>query len=152
VGGDASAPDTGTGPVTAMAGAWSGVAAWVAGLRLEWLEAGGCAHRREVAGYRPSAVLAHLIGVRQQVCAFPGCGRAAQRCDLDHTIAYDRGGRTCECNLAPLCRRHHRAKQAPGWRLGQPEPGIMVWTTPSGRSYTTHPSTYPEPHPSTYPE
>ena len=112
-------------------------------VRLEWLETAGCAHRREVAGYRPSAVLEHLVRVRQQVCAFPGCQRAARRCDLDHTIAYDRGGRTCECNLAPLCRRHHKAKQAPGWRLDQPEPGTMIWTTPSGRTYTTHPSVYP---------
>ena len=112
-------------------------------VRLEWLEAGGCGHRREVSGYRPSAALEHLIGMRQQVCAFPGCQRAARRCDLDHTIPYDQGGRTCECNLAPLCRRHHQAKQAPGWRLDQPEPGTMVWTTPSGRSYTTHPSVYP---------
>ena len=112
-------------------------------VRLEWLESGGCAHRREVAGYRPSVMLEHLIGVRQQVCAFPGCQRAARRCDLDHTIPYDQGGRTCECNLAPLCRRHHQAKQAPGWHLDQPEPGTMIWTTPSGRTYTTHPSVYP---------
>jgi hypothetical protein len=112
-------------------------------VRLEWLESGGCAHRREVSGYRPSAVLEHLIRVRQQVCAFPGCQRAARRCDQDHTIPYDQGGRTCECNLAPLCRRHHQAKQAPGWHLDQPEPGTMIWTTPSGRTYTTHPSVYP---------
>jgi hypothetical protein len=115
----------------------------VAGVQLEWLETGGCAHRRETAAYRPSAVLEHLVRVRQQVCAFPGCQRAARRCDLDHTIAYDQGGRTCECNLAPLCRRHHRAKQAPGWHLSQPEPGTTIWATPSGRTYTTHPSVYP---------
>ena len=46
--------------------------------------------------------------------------------------------------LSPLCRRHHRAKQAPGWRLDQPQPGTMTWTTPSGRTYTTCPSAYPE--------
>jgi hypothetical protein len=112
-------------------------------VRLEWLEAGECAHRREVSGYRPSVALEHLIRVRQAVCAFPGCQRAARRCDQDHTIPYDQGGRTCECNLAPLCRRHHQAKQAPGWHLDQPEPGTMIWTTPSGRSYTTHPTVYP---------
>ena len=115
----------------------------MADLPLEWLEAGVCTHRRESASYRPPPSLAHLIRVRQQRCAFPGCGRAARRCDLDHTIAFEQGGRTCECNLAPLCRRHHQAKQAPGWRLEQPEPGIMIWTTPSGRRYTTYPTTYP---------
>jgi hypothetical protein len=47
-------------------------------------------------------------------------------------------------NLAPLCRRHHQAKQTRGWTLEQPQPGVLVWTTPSGRSYTTCPTTYPE--------
>lgn len=45
-------------------------------------------------------------------------------------------------NLGPACRRHHRVKQAPGWHLEQPQPGIMRWTTPSGRSYTTRPTIY----------
>ena len=108
-----------------------------------WLEAGQCAHRRQSAGYRPPPRLQHLVRVRQQLCAFPGCGRAARRCDLDHTIAYHHGGRTCECNLAPLCRKHHQAKQTPGWALDQPQPGTMTWTTPSGRRYTTHSTVYP---------
>jgi hypothetical protein len=34
------------------------------------------------------------------------------------------------------------APGASGW-LGGPEPGTMIWTTPSGRTYTTHPSVYP---------
>jgi len=33
-------------------------------------------------------------------------------------------------------------KEAPGWRLDQPEPGVMRWTTPSGRHYTTTPTVY----------
>ncbi len=33
------------------------------------------------------------IGVRQRRCAHPGCRRPAARCDLDHTIPYDHGGR-----------------------------------------------------------
>jgi len=65
------------------------------------------------------------------------------RCDDDHTIPYDQGGRTCECNLYPLCRRHHQTKQARGWQLTQPEPGTLIWTTPSGRQYTTKAEPYP---------
>lgn len=118
--------------------------AWVAGIPLQWLETDGCAHRRESTCYRPPVSLQHLIRIRQQRCAFPGCGRPARRCDLDHTVPYHRGGRTCECNLAPLCRRHHEAKQAPGWHLEQLRPGILTWTTPSGRRCTTCPSTYAE--------
>jgi len=49
----------------------------------------------------------------------------------------------CFRNLVPLCRRHHRAKQARGWQLVQPEPGVMAWTTPSGRTYATGPAAYP---------
>jgi len=52
-------------------------------------------------------------------------------------------GRTCECNLAPACRTHHRAKQAPGSHLSQPEPGTMHWQLPSGRTYTTIGDPYP---------
>jgi hypothetical protein len=111
---------------------------------VQWFETGDCGHRRETAGYRPAAALDHLIKVRQLTCAFPGCRRPAARADLDHTLAYHRGGRTCECNLAPLCRQHHRCKQAAGWSLEQPEPGVLVWTTPTGRTYTTCPASYPE--------
>ena len=112
---------------------------WAAGLRakLQLLETWPCGHARQSAGYVPPGPLRHLIGVRQRTCAHPGCRRPAARCDIDHTVPYDQGGRTCECNLAPLCRRHHRAKQAPGWHLEQPEPGRMIWRTPSGRSYET---------------
>ena len=46
-------------------------------------------------------------------------------------------------NLAPLCRRHHCAKQAPGWHLSQDQPGILTWQLPSGRTYTTHAQPYP---------
>jgi hypothetical protein len=65
------------------------------------------------------------------------------QCDLDHTLAYANGGRTCECGLAPLCRRHHRLKQSQGWLLRQESPGIMHWTTPAGRQYITTPTQHP---------
>jgi hypothetical protein len=116
---------------------------WLAGITVSKLETGDCSHLRESPGYRPPSALRHLITTRQPTCSFPGCRRPAARCDLDHTTAYDQGGRTCECNLGPLCRRHHRAKQACGWKLSQPEPGTMAWTTPSGRGYTTGPTAYP---------
>jgi hypothetical protein len=120
-----------------------GVSAWLAGIELAWLEAGTCSHRRESAGYRPSRSLAHLIQVRHQTCAAPGCRRPAAACDFEHTVAYQHGGRTCECNGAPVCRRHHRAKQAPRWQVHQTQPGTLAWTLPHGRTYTTHPAEYP---------
>ena len=112
-------------------------------LTLRPLAVGDCLHQRESAGYQPSPGLRHVIMVRQRTCSFPGCRRPASRCDQDHTVPYDQGGRTCECNLAPLCRQHHRCKQAERWCLEQPEPGVLVWRTPSGRTYTVTPTVYP---------
>ena len=120
-----------------------GAAAWLAGLEFAWLERGRCAHPREAAAYRPPGKLRELVVIRHRTCGFPGCGRPARRCDLDHTRPYDRGGRTCECNLEPLCRAHHQAKQAPGWQLRQPEPGVLIWSTPHGREYAVAPASYP---------
>jgi Domain of unknown function (DUF222) len=103
---------------------------------------GSCDHQHAETGYRPSRKLQHLVRARNARCTAPGCGRPAARCDLDHTVAWDKGGLTCECDLSPLCRHHHRVKQAKGWRLEQPEPGVLIWHTPSGRSYTTRPTQY----------
>ena len=101
---------------------------------------GPCDHAHAETGYHPSRKLAHLIRARSATCTAPGCRRPAARCDLDHTVPWDQGGLTCECGLAPLCRHHHRCKQAEGWQLAQPEPGLLVWHVPSGRSYATTPT------------
>jgi len=118
---------------------------YLAGLRIRMIPVarGHCDHTRAEAGYRPSRKLQHLVKVRNARCTAPGCGRSASRCDLDHTLAWEHGGITCECDLAPLCRHHHRCKQAEGWRLEQPEPGVLKWRTPAGRRYTTTPTAYP---------
>jgi hypothetical protein len=100
-----------------------------------------CDHASREDRYTPSRKLKDLIRARTARCTAPGCGAQAVHCDLDHTLPYP-AGITCQCDLAPACRRHHRCKQAPGWRLAQPEPGVMHWTTPSGRSYTTKPTVY----------
>jgi hypothetical protein len=43
----------------------------------------------------------------------------------------------------PLCRLHHKIKQARGWNLVQPEPGVLQWTAPSGWRYTITPRGHP---------
>ena len=118
---------------------------WAAALRgrMRVLEHESCSHARQAPGYLAPVSLRHLIQVRQGRCSFPGCRRAARRCDLDHTVPFDKGGLTCECNLSPLCRRHHRAKQVPGWQLTQDQPGHLTWRLPSGRSYQTPGELYP---------
>ena len=82
------------------------------------------------------------LNARDRTCRNPICQRPAWLCDQDHTLAYHKGGQTCSCNLGPPCRRHHKLKQTPGWRLEQPEPGVFRWIAPSGRTYTTAPTAY----------
>jgi len=67
---------------------------------------------------------------------FPWCTRAARRCDKDHVIPHSAGGTTCSCNLAPLCRRHHRLKtHAPGWSYTKLDPTTYLWTSPHGYQF-----------------
>jgi hypothetical protein len=105
--------------------------------------AGGCAHGMRSAAYRPPPRVRDLVTIRDQTCRFLTCGMPAAHSDLDHTIPYDHGGPTCPCNLGGGCRTHHQLKQHPRWRLDQPAPGVFVWTTPAGRTYTVRPDPYP---------
>jgi hypothetical protein len=111
-------------------------------VRLTPIARGSCDHKHAETGYQPSRKLQHLIRTRNTRCTAPGCGRPAARCDLDHTLAWDKGGLTCECGVAPLCRHHHRCKQAQGWQLTQPEPGVLQWRSPHGRTFATTPTEY----------
>jgi hypothetical protein len=100
-----------------------------------------CDHRHAEDRYATSRKLKHLLRARTQTCTAPACNAQAIYCDIDHTIPYP-DGPTCECNTNPKCRRHHRTKQAPGWKAAQPTPDTSTWTTPSGRIHTTAPTAY----------
>jgi hypothetical protein len=100
-----------------------------------------CDHRHAEDRYVPSRKLKHLLRARNQTCTAPACNAQALYCDIDHTIPYP-DGPTDECNTNPKCRRHHRTKQAPGWKTTQPTPDTTTWITPSGRAHTTAPTAY----------
>ena len=102
-------------------------------LRISALAGTDCAHERESSHYRPPPRLWHLIQIRNPRCTAPGCRMPAAKCDDDHTVPYDQGGRSCECNFGPLCRYHHRVSSPRAGGLVAAEPGIFVWVTPSGR-------------------
>jgi hypothetical protein len=57
---------------------------------------------------------------------------------LDHTVAYPVGP-TCASNLKCLCRKHHLLKTFCGWLDRQSPDGMVIWTAPSGQTYTTYP-------------
>jgi len=96
------------------------------------------------ARYRPSRALAQYIRCRDLGCRFPGCDKPAEVCDIDHTVPWEAGGPTHPSNLALLCRAHHLLKTfwtgENGWAEKQFNDGAIVWTSPSGRTYTTRPA------------
>ena len=93
----------------------------------------------------PPPWMRELVVLRDRHCVFPWCGRDARACDLDHIIAYvppDEGGppgQTNPQNLAPLCRRHHRAKTFTGWTYERARDGTYEWTSPHGHTWTVGP-------------
>ncbi|MBC6459210.1 HNH endonuclease signature motif containing protein [Actinomadura sp. HBU206391] len=90
--------------------------------------------------YRPPAGMRRLIQTRDGTCTFPTCNRRAAKCDLDHTIPYHKGGPTCPCNVATLCRGHHLLKQHPDWTLIHIWPGVLLWISPTGHWYLVGPA------------
>ena len=98
------------------------------------------------------------VKLKRPTCVFPHCTRTSTRTDLDHIDEYvppDRGGppgQTATDRLAPLCRRHHRAKTHPSpvpsneagsttiaWDYVQLTPTTWLWTSPHGIRYLVHP-------------
>jgi hypothetical protein len=105
------------------------------------IAAGACDHAQAEDRYTPSRGLRHLVRARSATCDAPGCEAQAVNADLDHTVPWP-DGPTDQCNLAPRCRTHHRAKQAPDWKVEQTESGVTRWTLPSGRIHVTTPTWY----------
>lgn len=101
--------------------------------------------------YRVPADLRRYLRLRDETCRFPGCGRRAVGCDIDHTLAWQHGGTTCGENLAHLCRHHHRLKHEGGWDATVMADGNLRWTSAAGRTYVTEPAMpigpVPLPHP-----
>lgn len=87
---------------------------------------------------RPDAGQRRRIEARSRVCVAPGCRMPAADCDIDHTVARSNGGPTTDCNLAPLCRYHHRAKHQAPWRLTRRPDGSYHWVSPMGHCYITN--------------
>jgi hypothetical protein len=107
--------------------------------------AGPCDHRHQAAGHDPGVTLKHLTGILNATCTFPPCRRPESQSDYEHSLPYQKGGRTCLCQAGPVCRANHQDKQSPGWHLHDAGArGWFRWTTPSGRSYLSRPTQYPD--------
>src|SRR5699024_117718 len=102
------------------------------------------ADHQHVDDYQVPERLKEHAGLRDGTCVFPWCHRAADRSDCDHIIPWGpdgRGGPTCTCNLAPLCRFHHRAKTHADnhignvytwWNYESLGEGKYLWKGPKG--------------------
>jgi hypothetical protein len=92
--------------------------------------------------YRPSDALAEFVRMRDLFCRFPGCDVPADRCDIDHARPWPLGP-THASNLNCKCRPHHLMKTfwtgIGGWADQQLPDGTVIWTAPSGKTYTTRP-------------
>ena len=105
----------------------------------------------------PPARMAEAVRLRDLTCVFPHCGRPAEACDLDHIDAYvplahgGQPGQTHPSKLAPLCRRHHRAKTFGDFTYRRLPDRSYEWTLPSGTRVRTDPPT-PRPRPDDPPE
>ncbi|UWX96560.1 HNH endonuclease [Arthrobacter zhaoxinii] len=94
----------------------------------------GVGRRRKVP-----AGLRRWLRARDGTCRFPGCRVSTANTDVDHTVDWAQGGPTDHGNLEHLCRRHHRFKTMGYWTASQPTPGVIEWTSPTGRVYRTEP-------------
>ncbi|MCC9204779.1 HNH endonuclease [Arthrobacter sp. zg-Y769] len=94
----------------------------------------GVGRRRKVP-----AGLRRWLRARDGTCRFPGCRVSTAVSDIDHTVDWAKGGPTDHGNLEHLCRRHHRFKTLGYWKACQPVPGVIEWTSPTGRVYRTEP-------------
>ena len=97
--------------------------------------------RISVDAYEIPDRLRRQVEERDHSCRFPWCGRRGGF-DVDHIDAFvprDDGGppgQTNTHNLARLCRFHHRVKTHSRWSYVRRRDGVLVWTSPLGRTYT----------------
>ena len=81
----------------------------------------------------------NYLRARDRKCRFPGCHVAAERCELDHIRTYSEGGRTDVDNGVCACKRHHRVKHQPGWKIALLPDGSVEWISPTGHTMTDPP-------------
>ncbi|WLP88991.1 HNH endonuclease signature motif containing protein [Gordonia sp. NB41Y] len=95
--------------------------------------------------YRPPEWLRDKVVALDKICRYPGCGRDASACELDHVVKFDHadpasGGWTVEFNLMPLCRADHQRKHLGLWIPTMLTDRAIVWRNPlTGKTVTTFP-------------
>jgi len=81
---------------------------------------------------RIPADMRRWLEIRDQTCIFPGCGKRARHCEIDHTKDRQYGGITKATNLGHMCKKHHREKHHTLWEPEHLPDGRIQWTSPTG--------------------
>lgn len=130
----------GVGPVAAET-----IRAMAADAKLRWLTIDGATGRLLDYGrrtYRVPKPLAAHVKATWVTSTGPHSTARADRCDLDHTLSWDSGGRTSVDNLSPLDRGWHLAKTHQRFTAVRQPDGAIRWTTPLGQTYLAEPYDY----------
>jgi hypothetical protein len=93
--------------------------------------------------YTPPADMRRYLQIRDETCQGIGCNRRATLSEIDHTQAWNTGGQTNVNNLVHLCKGCHRLKHQSSFTTSQGPNGVLTWTSPGGKRYTSKPN--PEP-------
>jgi uncharacterized circularly permuted ATP-grasp superfamily protein len=95
---------------------------------------------------QPRAPYTRVLNVLQPMDAAELRFRADQlaRVFTDRGVTYDFAGeeRPFPLDLIPRVIDAVEWEHTQGWHLEQPQPGILTWRTPAGRTYTTTPTQY----------
>jgi hypothetical protein len=81
------------------------------------------------------------VQIRDETCQGVGCNRRATLSEIDHTQAWNTGGKTHVDNLVCLCKGCHRLKHQSSFTTSQGPGGALTWTSPGGKKYTNRPDT-----------
>ncbi|WP_143336718.1 HNH endonuclease signature motif containing protein [Corynebacterium pacaense] len=90
-------------------------------------------------GYRPSRRMRAAVMARDGHCRFPSCSVPADRCQLDHVLAWEKGGPTAMYNLICCCQHHHNMKSDGRYRPELNEGGEVMWIGPMNQPVVTSP-------------
>ena len=82
---------------------------------------------RATEAYQPTAEQVRWVHARDGGCRAPGCDVPAHKCQIDHIIPFDAGGKTDVDNLHCLCSKHHQLKTARYAALLMAFSGVQAW-------------------------